>query len=203
MSVITIARQFGAGGRTIGTRVAKKMNYRFLDEVVINEIAKKAKVTSSSVKAIERSAGSFISKLITSALSQDYMERLVGGEKGYIDEHIYVEKLAEVITEFAKEDNCVLLGRGSHYVLGDFKNAYHILFVADDEDRVKFMQKYYNLSDQKARQAVQDGDKRRVNLYKNLGKTNYNDPGLYHMVLNISKVGIDQAVSLICSLVEG
>ena len=202
MAVITISRQFGAGGRTLGTGVAQRLNYLFEDDAVIQEIARKAKVSKSSVKGHEQTAGSLISRFLSTIVDRGYMERLTGG-KGYIDEDVYVETLTDVITEFAERDNVVLLGRASQYILHDSENAFHILMVAAETDRIDFIQKNYNLSPEKARQAVEQGDKRRHNLYSKFAKSGYDTPTLYHMCLNMSRVSIEQAVELVCKMVTG
>jgi cytidylate kinase len=130
------------------------------------------------------------------------MERLTGDNIGYMDEQVYTDKLTEVLTEFAKKDNFVILGRGGQYILKDFSNVYHFLLVATENDRAKFLQKFYNVTDKKALRAVANGDKFRANLYSRLHKTNFNDPQLYHLVLNMSKISIDQALNQICTLVQ-
>src|SRR6056297_99341 len=91
MAVITIARQFGAGGRTLGKRLSRQLNYEFFDDSIIQELSKKAKVSKFTIKDIEQTAGSFFSKIVSSALSRSYMERLTGADIGYMDENIYVE----------------------------------------------------------------------------------------------------------------
>ncbi len=202
MSVITISRQFGAGGKTLGEMIAKELDYVFHDDLIIQEIADKAKVSTDSVISIERTAGSKISKLISTMLSRSYIERIVGADKGYIDEKTYVELLKTIIVEFAQQDNVVLLGRGGQYVLQDFKGAYHILLVAKWEDRVKFMQQFYDFSDTKASKAVKQGDTRRSNLYKKLGREDYNQPYLYHLVLNMSRISLEQALREVVVLVQ-
>lgn len=55
MAIITIARQFGAGGRTLGAMIAKKLDYQFLDDALIQELARIARVTPNTIKNIERS----------------------------------------------------------------------------------------------------------------------------------------------------
>jgi cytidylate kinase len=202
MSVITISRQFGAGGKTLGEMIAKELDYLFHDDLIIQEIADKAKVSTDSVISIERTAGSKLSKLISTMLSRSYIERIVGADKGYIDEKTYVELLKKIIVEFAKQDNIVLLGRGGQYVLQDFKGAYHILLVAKWQDRIKFMQQFYDFSDAKANKAVKQGDTRRSNLYKKLGREDYNQPYLYHLVLNMSRISLEQALREVVVLVQ-
>jgi len=201
MAVITISRQFGAGGRTLGKMIAEKLDYRFLDELIIKEIAKVARVSKNTVISLERSAGGPISRLISSLLSRDYMERLTGEGKGYIDEQIYVDILQDVMTKLAAEDNVVLMGRGGQYILQNTPNAFHILLVADMPDRIAFMRQFYRLTDKQAIDAVNNGDKRRANLYRRMGKQDYNQPDMYHLIINHSKVSLEKARDLVCDLI--
>jgi cytidylate kinase len=202
MSVITISRQFGAGGKTLGEMIAKELNYRFLDDLIIQELAEKAKVSVNFVKSMEKTAGSKLSKLISAMFSRNYIERIIGADKGYIDEKKYVELLHEVIMIFAKQDNVVLLGRGGQYILQDFIEAYHILLVADLQDRIKFMQRFYDMSEAKAKKAVKQGETRRSNLYKKFGREDYNQPHLYHLGLNMSRLTLEQALKEVIVLVQ-
>lgn len=202
MSVITISRQFGAGGKTLGEMIAKELNYRFLDDLIIQELAEKAKVSVNFVKSMEKTAGSKLSKLISAMFSRNYIERIIGADKGYIDEKKYVELLHEVIMNFAKQDNVVLLGRGGQYILQDFIEAYHILLVADLQDRIKFMQRFYDMSEAKAKKAVKQGETRRSNLYKKFGREDYNQPHLYHLGLNMSRLTLEQALKEVIVLVQ-
>jgi cytidylate kinase len=94
----------------------------------------------------------------------------------------------------------VILGRGSQYILNDHPDAYHILLINAFEDRVKFMQDNYDLSQNRAVHVVKNEDKRRLNLYKKLGKTDYDNPDLYHLVLNMGRISLDKASELICNL---
>jgi cytidylate kinase len=202
MTVITISRQFGAGGRTLGMMVAEKLNYKFLDDTVIQELSARLKVSRESVTDIENIAGGLFSKIVSTMLSRSYMERICGDEAGYIDENIYIEKLKEVIIDLAKQDNIILLGRGSQYILASQENTYHFLLVADMAQRIRFMQEHYKMTDSKARQAVLGGEKRRQNVYAKLGMTTYDDPLNYHMVLNMSRLTLEQAKNTIINLVS-
>lgn len=201
MAVITISRQFGAGGRTIGKMIAGKLNYRFLDDQILQEIARHARVSKEAVISMERTAGGTISRLISSLLSRDYMERLTGEDRGYMDEEVYVQTLFEVMRNLASEDNVVLIGRGGQYILENHENAYHILLVADMKDRIAFMQSHYTLSESRAKAAVLDGEKRRTNLYYKFDKQDYNEPIHYHLVLNMSRISLEKGTELVCALV--
>jgi len=202
MSVITISRQFGAGGKTLGEMLAKRLNYIFVDYEIIQLVAKHAKVSTNWVESIEKEAGGKLMKFMSGLVRKSFIERIVGDERGYIDEEIYVDLLQKIITQIADEANAVILGRGGQYILRDRPAVFHILLIAEKADRVRFMETHYNLSPAQALQSVNREDKRRLNLYRKFGKENYDQPNLYHLVLNMSKLELDQAFELVCEMVS-
>ncbi len=209
MSVVTISRQFGAGGRTLGRKLARELGHRFLDDRIIQALAEKAGVSTDLIKSMERtsthttgsSLGGVFSKLVTGLLSRSYMER-IAGDKGYVNEEVYVELLQEVMLKLAEEGDVVLLGRGGQYILQDFEGAFHILLVSDMPHRIEFMQQHYDLTDAKAAKAIKQGDAIRSNLYKKLHHTHYNQPHLYHLVLNMSKMSLDTAMYAVVEMIR-
>ncbi|MGE0087564.1 MAG: cytidylate kinase-like family protein [Desulfococcaceae bacterium] len=202
MAVITISRQFGAGGRTLGKLLAKKMGYTLADEDIIQKVADKVNVSKDCVKSVEQEAGGPLLKFMSGLVAKNYIERILGGDKGYIDEEVYVDALREIITHAAAEDNVVIVGRAGQYILQDHPKAFHVLLIAKKEDRVKFMEKHYRLSRSEAEKVVDVYEKRRINLYRSFGKQDYEQPGLYHMVLNMSKMDMDMAEDLVYRMVS-
>lgn len=194
MAVITISRQFGAAGLTLGKMLAQKLGYAFIDNEIVQRVAEKAKVSTQFVESIEREAGGRFMKFISGLVSTDFIERVVGGDHGYVDEEIYVDLLHKIITKIAEEDNVVILGRGGQYILSGHENVYHILLVAEKPDRIKFIEKKYKLSARKAAQAVNAEDKRRINLYRKFHKMDYDQPGHYHLVVNTSLLSLEKAL---------
>lgn len=202
MAVITISRQFGAGGRTLGKMIADELGYVFADSDVIQKIAEAANVSPHWVETVEREAGGTLSRVITKMVSKPLVDRILAGERGYIDEKLYLDYLVVIIAQIAEEGNVIILGRGSQYILNDHPDAFHILLINDLENRKKFMMERYDLSEKRASQVVTSEDKRRRNLYQKLGKTDYDNSALYHLVLNMSKVSLQQAVKIMLSLVN-
>jgi len=202
MAVITISRQFGAGGITLGKMVAEKFGYIFADTEIIKMVAEMANVSTHFVNTVEKEAGGKFSKFISKTVSKPLVGRILKDERGYIDEEIYLDYLVLIIAQMGDDGDVVILGRGSQYILNDHPDAYHILLIDTFENRVKFMQKNYDLSQSRATQAVKNEDKRRLNLYKKLGKTDYDNPDLYHLVLNMSRVSLDKALELITNLIN-
>ncbi|MBT8370641.1 MAG: cytidylate kinase-like family protein [Desulfobacterales bacterium] len=181
--------------------VAEKFGYTFADTEIIKMVAEMANVSTNFVETVEKEAGGKFSKFISKMISKPLVERILKDERGYIDEEIYLDYLVLIIAQMADDGDVVILGRGSQYILNDHQDAYHILLIDTFENRVKFMQKNYDLSKNRATQVVKNEDKRRFNLYRKLGKTDYDNPALYHLVLNMSRVNLDEAFKLVSHLV--
>jgi cytidylate kinase len=201
MAVITISRQFGAGGKTLGKMIADKFGYTFADSEIIKMVAEMANVSTHFVETVEKEAGGKFSKFISKTVSKPLVGRVLKDERGYIDEEIYLDYLVLIIAQMADDGDVVILGRGSQYILNDHPDAYHVLLIDEFKSRVQFMKSHYDLSESRAASVVKGEDKRRKNLYQKLGKTDYDNPFLYHLVLNMSRVNLERALQLVCDLV--
>ena len=202
MAVITISRQFGAGGKTLGKMIADRLGYIFADDDILQMVAEMANVSPHWVESVEKEAGGKLSRVISSMVSKRLVDRILKNERGYIDEKIYLDYLVVIIAQIAEEGNVVVLGRGSQYILHDHPDAFHVLLINDLEQRIKFMETHYDLKPSRAAQVVHNEDKRRTNLYRKLGKVDYDHPSLYHLVLNMGRIALPDAANMISSLVQ-
>ena len=202
MAVITISRQFGAGGITLGKMIAEEMEYTFADSDIIQRVAKEANVSTDWIESFEKEAGSKLSRLISSMVSKRWLDRVLSDERGYLDEKIYLDYLVLIVAQFADEGNVVILGRGSQYILNDHPDAVHVLLVDDFDSRVRFMMDRYEMPRKKAERTVTNEDRRRVALYKRLGKSDYENPQLYDLVLNMGRLDLATARDMICDLAK-
>ncbi|WP_419656501.1 hypothetical protein Dvar_55940 [Desulfosarcina variabilis str. Montpellier] len=202
MAVITISRQFGAGGITLGKMVADELGYTFADNDIVQRVAKEANVSTNWVESFEKEAGSKLSRFISSMVSKRWVDRVLGDERGYLDEQIYLDYLVLIIAQLADEGNVVILGRGSQYILNDHPDAVHVLLMNQLENRIKFMMDRYGMDHKKAERTVKNEDRRRTSLYKRLGKTDYEDPRLYNLVLNMSQMTLETARDMVCDLAK-
>lgn len=202
MSVITISRQFGAGGKTLGKMISAKLGYTLVDNEIIQMVAERTKVSSNWVESIEKEAGGKFLNFISGVVPKSLVDRVLDDKRGYIDEEIYVDMLHEIIRRLADEGNVVIIGRGGQYILKEREDTLHLLLIGEKSDRVKFMEKNYNLSPKQALQAVEMDDKRRLNLYRKFGKKDYDHPDLYHIVLNMSKLSLESACEMVYKLIS-
>jgi cytidylate kinase len=205
MSVITISRQFGSGGKTLGRRIADTLGYYYADEDIIERAAVEIYVSSHGRKMFESEPvdkfKKFISKL--NPFGTSLMELPLGDRERYIDGFKYVELLNLIIPKIAKDGNAVIVGRGGQYILQNFDDTYHLLLIAKEEDRVKFIEEHYRASGTRAAQVIKRMDKRRANLFSYFRRKDFDDPTLYDLIINMSLLSIDQAQELVINLING
>jgi cytidylate kinase len=202
MAVVTISRQFGAGGRTLAERLCERFGFHLVDEFVIDEMACKAKVSGDWLSAVEKEASNSILGLISSIVSRGLIYRTptVPGE-GF-ERQKYIAFLETIMTPMAHKGGYVLLGRGSQLVLKNHPKAVHILLVAEYEDRLQFMIRRYGLTRPEAEKMIKEKEKQRAAVASVIFGTNIDDHALYHLVLNTSRIPFEWAVDLAIDLFD-
>jgi cytidylate kinase len=200
MAVVTISRQFGAGGRTLGLRLCERFKFHLVDASVIDELAHKAKISVDWLAAMEKEASSTTLRLISSVVSSGifYRTPAVPGEE--FERKKYIDFLSRIMTSMAEEGGYVLIGRGSQLVLKNHPKVLHILLVGEAKDRVQFLIRHYHMSQAEAEEMIREKEKQRAAVATNIFGMNIDDPSLYHMILNTSRIPFDRAVNLAADL---
>lgn len=200
MAVITISRTFGAGGITLGERLAKDLDYRFVNDQLIKDVAKNVGVSSEQIECFEERGTSKLDKLLNRVVSPNFLER--HAEKhGYVHEKVYVDEVKAVLIKMYEEGDCVIIGRGGNYTLQGYPGTIHILLVADDDHRRRFLMSKYKMTESQADKAIKRADMIRKRFLDCFApEDNHDDPRLYTMVLNMNQVTMDKAVELVKSL---
>ncbi len=201
MAVITISRQFGAGGKTLALKAAAKLGYQVAHEQIVEKMAEMVELTQEGVRIFETefdfSSGGDIARLAP----KSFIGRIFDSKRKYMDAQQYVQLLHQIVPQIVEKGNIIILGRGAQFILKNRKDTYHVLLVADESDRIRFMEESYQLSEEQARQAVAKQGKRRMKLMKLFHSEGYDLPEHYDLVLNMSKLDMDHAVELVSALV--
>jgi cytidylate kinase len=189
----------------MGRRIADTLGYFYADEDIIERAVVEIYVSPDGRKIFEAEPGDKLKRFISmlNPFGTSLMELPLNDKERYIDGYKYVELLNLIMPKIAKEGNAVIIGRGGQYILRDFKDTYHILLIAKEEDRIKYIENDYRVSRARTIQILKRMAKRRANLYSYFGKKDYDDPKLYDLVMNMSLLSIDKAEELICKLING
>ena len=196
--VITISRQYMAGGSEVAARVAETLGWTVVNDALIDAVAERSGFAPEDVQSLEESVPSFMERFArSSALSSP--ENLLSTPNA-IDDPATV-KLAhvtrEVIEELGREDRLVFVGRAAAVVLASERNAIHVRLVASLESRVREAMSQFGIAEGEARSAVEERDRGRERYHKELFGRDWNDPVNYHLVLNTEALGRAGAAELV------
>ncbi|HOP46744.1 MAG TPA: cytidylate kinase-like family protein, partial [Desulfobacteraceae bacterium] len=198
-----ISREFGAGGKTLGEIISKKLGYEYVDKEIITKIAEKIKVSSGDVLSYEKYGATKLTKFLDKIVSSDFIERLISDKYGYMDEERYAEMLKAIIRELYEHGNVVIIGRGSQYILRGYENVWHILLVADNDYRLRFVMDKLNYDEKDALTNIKQEDKIRERFLSHFNdRLSQNDPRLYDLVINMSRISLEKAEEMILKLVS-
>ena len=195
--IITISREFGSGGRTVGRMVAERLGIPFYDKELVDQIALESGFAPKFVEEHgEHSPGS-------SLFSYAFAPQGVPGVMNGLSTADFLWNIqCSVILQLAEQGPCVIVGRNADYILKDRPEALHAYVYADVAYRAERIVRRYGESDKSPEQRLNEKDKRRrVNYQHYTGRT-WGMSQNYDISLDTSSLGIDQCVDIICSIVE-
>lgn len=186
---ITIAREYGSGGRIIGQKLAEALGYEFFDKELIELAAKRIGFSEEYVRENEeKKRFSFISSIYGSSADLPAADQ------------IFIAQ-SSVIKEIAQSRNCVIVGRCADYVLNDYPGALKIFVHAPIEDRARRVFEEYDEDAPNIKNYVQKVDKRRASYYNYMTQNKWGQAENYHFAIN-SSLGIDLTVDMIKAAVK-
>ena len=187
--VITISREFGSGGRTIGKRTAEELGIPCYDNELIQSIATESGFNANYIKEVGEDAPGGI---ITSAFSH----QLFGPNNAdYLWEIQY-----KIITELAQKESCVIVGRCADYILRDTADCLRVFIHADMKFRAERIVKEYGEREISPEQRIRDKDKRRAAYHRFYTEMKWGHAQNYDITLNSGTLGIDNCVKIIKAL---
>lgn len=196
-TIITISRQFGSGGRTVGRMVAEKLGIPFYDKELVDQIALESGFAPKFVEEHgEHSPGKSI-------FSYAFAPQGVPGIMNGLSAADFLWHIqCSTIMQLADKGSCVIVGRNADYILKDRKDCLHVFIYADMDYRTDRIVRLYGESEKSPLARLQEKDKRRsVNYQHYTGKT-WGAAENYDICLNTSVIGIEKAVDIIVSMVR-
>jgi len=200
--IITISRQFAAGGSEVAKRVAEALDWTLVDNQVVDEVARRAGLPREEVAEREERAPSFIERL-TRALAISAPE-FVNPESALsnLTEEQVVPITEKVVAEAAARGNCILVGRAAPAVLGLRNDTLHVKVVAPIGDRVKRAMERLGLEAKEGERRVLEADANRGRYHRQYYHRDWNDAVNYDLVVNTGRLGIEGAVGVILEAVR-
>lgn len=182
---ITIAREPGSGGAPIAQAVAQKLNYDFIDEQIIDEIARSTKRRKEIIRQIDEKSRGGIEDIVHAILNTEY-----------IDDLKYVRELFRVILLHAYKGKVVILGRGANFIT-PFARGLHVNITAPYKVRVQRAMDFEGHSEALAKEVIAKVEKERKDFVRQYLKKDIDKPNSYDLVLNTTYFRMNEARDVI------
>jgi CMP/dCMP kinase len=206
MPVITIGRQFGAGGNVVAEMLSRELKVDVLESRIIDEVAHRLQLPKEEVEAEDEQPGSLLHRLLM-ALGSASGEPMIQPEATvwnppnvdpvFDTRRAVLEITQHVIKEAAREGNVIIVGRGGAYILRDFEGALHVFLRAEDAIRVKAVMARLKLTEEEARRRLKQSDENWTAYIKQVYGHDRNLAGHYDLVLDTGRLGYDATVAAI------
>ncbi len=203
--VITISREVGSGGRTVGRKVAEKLGVRFCDKQLIRQLTDKFGLDEAQIEKIkgkkQRWLEDLFSKITPEFGSEMFIPKGAEQDVEVTPNEIYLcEK--EILTSLAKESSCVIAGRSGFFILKSHPNKLDVFIRASLEHRIARVMHRQKLTEEKAAAIIEKVDKARENYIQRYASTSRYDLRNYDLVLNMDHLTDDEAVEIILKAVR-
>ncbi len=198
--VITIARQYGSGGKTIGEMLADRLGVHFYNK----ELMKLASEDSGISEALFVNADEKVKNTRLFKIAQNvYSGELIPPES---DDFTSTDNLfnyqAKIIRKLAEEESCVIVGRCADFVLKDYDNVLSVFVHAPHDFCMEQAAKKHSMSARELDKFIQKTDKHRAEYYKYHTGREWTDARNYDLCLDSSKLGFERCVEEIIAYMK-
>lgn len=223
MGVITISTESRAGGRRVGRDLAERLGLEYLDKEIIHRIALAINVPREEVEEFEEESHSRFRSLLSNLFDLDALKGEVRSSpseiardsyddrdkipfefavNGWIDSDIYRQMILKTVTALGQKGDVVLVGRGGQAILHDLPGAVHIRFVANLEDRARWVARDLGLPEEEARARLENADERSRSYLRFYFDFDPDTATYYHLVFNTSRVKRARCAALVEDLMR-
>lgn len=193
--IITIEREYGSGGAMIARHLARHLAWKLWDEELSGEIARVANVAPEAARRRDEQVDSLLSRLFKVFARGSYERALPISNEQLPDTDWMVAALHKVIEEAASRGNCVIVGRGSPYILRRRADAFHVFVYAPPDEKIRRVMSI-GKSEKEARKLIEEIDRERASFIQHYFAKEWPHRPLYDLMIN-SKYGDEFVVETI------
>ena len=197
--VITIEREYGAGGGVIAEKLAARLGWKLWDQLLTQEIARRMDCDCRAVEKHEERKDPAYYRLLKAFMRGSHEGSQNAPRLKMVDTDCVREVAQKLLPEIAKAGNCVIVGRGSAYYLGDRPDAFHVFVYAPFQEKVRRLQAR-GKSEKEAMELAETVDRDRADFIKRYFDVEWPGRHRFHLMVN-SGAGDDVAVEIILDAV--
>jgi len=198
--VITINRELGSGGRTVGRKLAEKLGVEYYDKALIKALQERFDLSVEQIEKIKGQEQGWWAEFKRKMTFSD--EEFTINQMGIEGESVFRAEI-EFLKTIAKEESCVIAGRSGFYIFRDHPNHLSIFIQASMPCRMTRVAREQNMSKEEARMVIDKVDKMRENYVQEFTGCSRYDTRNYQLVLSMDELTEDAAVDLIMAYIQG
>lgn len=207
--VITISRELGSGGRTVGRKLASRLGVRYSDKELIHALMRKFNLTASGIEKLKGEKKNWLADVIHLVAPVPKMGMFVDLDTRHMQEFRpdltpddVFRAESQILRDIAGQGPCVIAGRSGFFVLEDGPNKVDVFITASRERRIARVMQKQDLSREEAERVIDKVDKSRDNYVRRYtGKSRY-DSRNYDLVINMDGLTEDEAVEVILAYIR-
>lgn len=198
--VITIARQYGSGGKTIGKMLAERMQVPFYDKELMRMASDESGISEGLfADADEKVKNSLLMSIVKNVYSG---ELITPDSDDFTSSDNLFNYQAKIIRELAEQQSCVIIGRCADYVLKDYDNVLSVFVHAPHDFCVEQAGKKHSLNEKELEKLIAKTDRQRAGYYKYHTGREWTDARNYDLCLDSSKLGFERCVDEILAYIN-
>ena len=198
--VITIARQYGSGGRTVGQMLAKRLGVPFYGKEIIQMASDESGIDVKLFGQVEEGTKVKASLFNKTGLYKGAL--IAPDQKGFISDENIFNYQAKVIKDLAAQESCIIIGRCADYVLKDNPDVIRLFFYAPLEDCIRRVVDQNGISAKEAEKKIAKIDKYRADYYKYYTGNAWNDARNYDFCLDTSSMSYEKLVAVVKDIIK-
>ena len=191
--IITISRQFGSGGRTIGRLLSEKLGIPCYDNELIEKLAQESGFDKNYIAE----QGEY------TAHSNWFVNAFSTGRSSYPTNQDYLWKIQrQIILDLAEQSPCIIVGRCAEYILAEHPDLIRVFVRGEKDARIARITAHLNVTEKEAAAMMAKTDKKRASYHDFYSDDRWGAAASYDIIVNSSRIGIDNAVDMIAQYVE-
>lgn len=197
--VITINRELGSGGHTVGRKLAEKLGVEYFDKAVINALQERYNLSAEQIEHLKGQETGWWEQFKRKMTFSDSEYEL---NQTNIETEDVFRAETQVLKALAKDQSCVIAGRTACYIFREHPNHLSVFIQASMLSRMARVAREQNMTKQQARLTIDKVDKMRENYVREFTGTSRYDTRNYHLVINMDELTEDAAVDLILAYIR-
>lgn len=198
--IITLEREYGSGGGAIAEKVASRLGWKLWDQLLTEEIARRLECDCRAVEPHEERRDPAYYRLFKAFLRGSFEGSLNAPRMKSVDTECVRDVVQKLLPEIAQAGNCVIVGRGSAYYLGNRADAFHVFVYAPFPERVRRL-RAAGKSEKEAMELAETVDRDRADFIKRYFDVEWPGRHRFHLMVN-SGLGDDVAVEIILDAMD-